>query len=872
MLFRFLPYILFLSLFGLGTWISFQINGFLKISFTEKEIEKPIEIPDIKSDSLTLRLVDFGGVGILPDTANWGNNYEHNVHRFEDLLLNKAPHINQNAFERIKDETALYTKKMGETGMNGLVLPLFLEFVTFSNLEETIYPSNSTYVNRHIALRNTFNELSEIAKQNGLKTYLYTDMVTLTKPLEQFFISKFGKVDVAKEDFWKVYQAGLTEVFQEMPNVEGLMIRIGEAGSVYNKPGWDYFSELYVKDEKSVDLMLKNFLEVAERFNKKIIFRTWSVGVGSIGDMHTNPETYERVLAKQNSKNLIVSTKYCNGDYYSWLPFNRTLYSGKHQRIVEFQSRREFEGLGSLPNYLAPTHQQALVQLKNKNPNIKGMWLWSQEGGPLRAGPLSTYPFHGFNAFTDVNVYALTRLAQNPNTNLDTLTQTWVANRYGKNKKLIETLSDVLLNSHSTLKKGLYIGTYSKWYVKALGLEPPPMLWIFEWDIVGGASAALGAVYHVSRGRIKSAVLESEEAIQETAAMLQSLEKVESLVTKNKEEFGKILESIRYQKQLFKTLGAFRSAFLHYYSWVETGSSESYFLWRKSLYAYRWNVKQHQKMYAKNLDFPAYQFEEATHGLRIMERAKLTSWFAVAWLSVLILWILRFLRTPDGRTLLAGMLAPQERSMQRSWGMIWRGLLLWTVLALGIFTAFLAPIFTAWIFGIFLFYLLCLRILLPYHRISYAQRLWPIAFLSLLFFLIPMIMLAIRGPHSFWLSFWISEWFRTLFFTLWVVLAGWIYVRIWLEFKVKHNGFQAFGKVLILQGLVYLAGGASVYFLGLENILTFFNDEILMLPGGLSRIMGITTHLDIPLELPLWVIYSGAGLFVSGVVGYLVGR
>ena len=56
---------------------------------------------------------------------------------------------------------------------------------------------------------------------------------------------------------------------------------------------------------------------------------------------------------------------------------------------------------------------------------------------------------------------------------------------------------------------------------------------------------------------------------------------------------------------------------------------------------------------------------------------------------------------------------------------------------------------------------------------------------------------------------------------------------------------------------MYLVGGASVYFIGLENMLTYLNDELLVLPGGLSRIMEITTHLDIPLELPLWVIYAG---------------
>jgi hypothetical protein len=852
--------LLYLIIVGLfGWWVSQEINGFLKISFKAKKIEAPIKIPENKSDSLCLRLVDFGGVGILPDTANWGNNYEHNVHRFEDLLLENYPFIKENSFKRIQAQTEIYTQKMGDLGMNGIVLPLFLEFVTFSkHLDQSlIYSQETPYIKRHLALRNAFNSLAEIANSNGLKTYLYTDMVTLTKPLEAYFKKRFGKVDVQQKEFWKIYQAGLEELFENMPNVEGLMIRIGEAGSVYNKPGWDYFSELYVKDKKAVDLMLHQFLQVAERYNKKIIFRSWSVGVGEIGDMHTNPATYQEVLGKQNSPNLIISTKYCNGDYYSWLPFNRTLYQGKQNRIVEFQARREFEGLGALPNYVAPLHQQALVQLNRRNPRIQGMWLWSQEGGPLRAGPLSTYPFYGFNSITDANVYALAQLAQNPNQSIDSITQNWVAEKFGTNPQVKEKVSEVLLASHEAIEKGLYIGNYSKLYVKALGLEPPPMLWIFEWDIVGGSSAALGAIYHVSKGKIKPAIKEGDEAISSTIRMRKELENLAGKVTKNKAEFRKLITAFKYQEQLFKTLGAYRTSFLAYYDWIATGNKASKITGQKALATFKIRAKEHQLKYGKNLDFPAYSFTEAAHGIEILERSTLVSWLALSWLLIFGLQLLRLSRNPDGRLLISSVFAPQSRKIAKAPTRNVRFLVLWLLLALLIFSAFLAPIFTTWLFSLFLIYLLTIRLLLGQHILSIAQRIWPLALLSLSLLLFPMLAVSIRGSISFWLPFWTSENFRTAFFSIWILISAWIYLRLWLEFMRKDNGFQAFGKVLLVQGIMYLVGGACVYFTGLENMLTYLNDELLVLPGGLSRIMGITTHLDIPLELPLWVIYAG---------------
>ena len=857
-----------------GWWVSQEINGFLKISFKAKKIEAPIKIPENESDSLSLRLVDFGGVGILPDTANWSNNYEHNVHRFEDLLLENYPFVKENSFKRIQAQTEIYTQKMGDLGMNGIVLPLFLEFVTFSKHpdQSLIYSPETPYVKRHLALRTAFNSLAEIANSNGLKTYLYTDMVTLTKPLEAYFKKRFGKVDVQQKEFWKLYQAGLEEIFENMPNVEGLMIRIGEAGSVYNKPGWDYFSELYVKDKKAVDLMLHQFLQVAERYNKKIIFRSWSVGVGEIGDMHTNPETYQEVLGKQNSPNLIISTKYCNGDYYSWLPFNHTLYRGKQNRIVEFQARREFEGLGALPNYVAPLHQQALVQLNRKNPRIQGMWLWSQEGGPLRAGPLSTYPFYGFKTITDANVYALTQLAQNPTQSIDSITQNWVAKKFGTNPQVKEKVSEVLLASHEAIEKGLYIGNYSKLYVKALGLEPPPMLWIFEWDIVGGSSAALGAIYHVSRGKIKPAIKEGEDAISSTIRMRKELENLAGKVTKNKAEFRKLIAAFKYQEQLFKTLGAYRTSFLAYYDWIATGNKASKITGQKALATFKIRAKEHQLKYGKNLDFPAYSFTEAAHGVEILERSTLVSWLALSWLLIFVIQLLRLSRNPDGRLLISGVFAPQSRKIAKVPTRNMRFLVLWVLLALLIFSAFLAPIFTTWLFSLFLIYLLTIRLLLGQHILSIAQRMWPLALLSLSLLLFPMLAIAIRGPISFWLPFWTSENFRTAFFTIWILISAWIYLRLWLEFKRKDNGFQAFGKVLLVQGMMYLVGGASVYFIGLEKMLTYLNDELLVLPGGLSRIMGITTHLDIPLELPLWVLQSGLICFGFGLFFIFITR
>jgi len=64
-----------------------------------------------------------------------------------------------------------------------------------------------------------------------------------------------------------------------------------------------------------------------------------------------------------------------------------------------------------------------------------------------------------------------------------------------------------------------------------------------------------------------------------------------------------------------------------------------------------------------------------------------------------------------------------------------------------------------------------------------------------------------------------------------------------------------------------LAGLISI--IGLESALTRWNDELAVLPWGLSRILGITVYLGIPSSLPL--IVAGVGVVLT-ILGLLLHR
>ncbi|MGB4135776.1 MAG: hypothetical protein WA971_04380, partial [Microbacterium sp.] len=62
----------------------------------------------------------------------------------------------------------------------------------------------------------------------------------------------------------------------------------------------------------------------------------------------------------------------------------------------------------------------------------------------------------------------------------------------------------------------------------------------------------------------------------------------------------------------------------------------------------------------------------------------------------------------------------------------------------------------------------------------------------------------------------------------------------------------------------------AVAAIGLERSLTAWNDELGLLPWGLSRILGITVYLDIPAGSAAVAAGIGAGILVSGLLLALI--
>jgi hypothetical protein len=824
---------------------------------------------------LPFRMVDLGAVGVEPDPAAYrsGTDYTHYSGAFSDVMLPQAPYVDQAALAVAERDLDAYAAHVLAEGYNAIAVPGFLEYLTFDGLG--VYDEGDDHVARALAMREAFGPLWQHLHDLGLKVYFRTDMLALSTPLQHYLEDRFGGLTTEDPDLWGVYAQGLDELYAAMPYVDGVLIRIGEAGTVYDQQGWDYYSSLDVTTVAAVRAMLTAFTDEADRVDRDVIFRTWSVGVGAVGDMHTSPDSYHAVLDGLDSPHLIVSTKYTLGDFYSWQPLNDTLETGDQRRIIELQSRREFEGYGALPNDLGPLYQLALRRFLAANPHIEGIWTWTQDGGPWRAGPLTLELKAGFWQLYELNTIQAARLARDPDADPAQITADWAFHYLSRDPVTVAAIGELMAQSRVAITHGLYIPPYAEQRVFAIGLEPPPMMWIFEWDILTGDSAVLDLIYAVSRdaGRLPEATTGGDDAfgVLEQGAGLSPLSDPEHWRTPRLRDA--LMDSVLYESQTLTMLSAYRAMTMHHAAWLDTGDRGERQIWEGARDQFLRLAAEHESFYDGDLDHPAYNLTAARIGVTRAERDRPMGELASALLLLLGIWagmaffgdVLGSAGSASRALWTAGLRPWRAAEAVAELGTLTRWLVVLVPLAFLVtsrlaFAWFAAPAHLV-ITG--LGWLVFVGVVL----LGAGPRRWAVVAavggaVQLRVVLLSWAMRG-RGPGRYWFAFWTEPGARTAYVVVAFVAFAWVLVAAaWAASSLSLVG--------VATGLALAAGGGLVGAIGLERALTMWNDQMALLPWGLSRILGITTYLGIPTSLPWYAAGVGAMVVVLSLLGRLV--
>ncbi|WP_198680020.1 hypothetical protein [Aureibaculum luteum] len=280
-----------------------------------------------------------------------------------------------------------------EMGYNGKVYFLFESpalAINWESVDADILPIGSEERKWVDAKAKQIKKMHAESKAQDIAIYAMSDLVLFPKRLiKKYHIEDtFGDPNNPLTE--KFIRAQINEMFDQFPDLDGLVVRIGETylhdapfhqGAIVNKSS---------PEKTIIPLMQILREEICVKRDKQLIFRTWNA-------FDRNMKPYMQVNdAVEPHQNLIISIKQCEGDFHRARPFSKLIGQGRHPQIIEVQSAREYEGKGAYPNYIAngviegfEEHSRmpeeainSIREFVEKRPDLyAGIWTWSRGGG-----------------------------------------------------------------------------------------------------------------------------------------------------------------------------------------------------------------------------------------------------------------------------------------------------------------------------------------------------------------------------------------------------------------------------------------------------------------------------------------------------------
>lgn len=368
-------------------------------------------------------------------------------------------------------------------GFNGSVTHWHINCaIDYDNFEKGLVPYGS---DERKWIENKAKLIDEKLKEfeaEGINTYPFTDFLVFPKSIWEKYGDELrgnvsvtekspkNKPDIRSKMTQKLLRAQIEGIFNRFPDIDGITLRFGET-YLHDTPFHLGNSPIRSGEGEIEDhILLINIFreEICVKRNKKLFYRTWDFGY----KFHNNPKFYLSVTnSVETHPNLIFSIKYQQDDYHRMTPFNPALGIGKHQQIVEAQSRMEAYGKGAHPYYTSKgviegwpetkyvvqfgSHRQTSELNPEGNPRgvrdvldsglIKGVMTWSHGGGWQG-------PYISHEIWTDLNTYVLSKWAINPNESEEKLFADFAASKgiTGKNADMFRNIA--LLSVDGVLK------------------------------------------------------------------------------------------------------------------------------------------------------------------------------------------------------------------------------------------------------------------------------------------------------------------------------------------------------------------------------------------------------------------------------------
>lgn len=290
------------------------------------------------------------------DKVNWS--------KVPFCALERKGKVHKKTHKIIRKNFIEYVNKVKALGYNALSLDDLSHITMFRFYPEIIRRKVRKY-------RKKFKKLFQLAADLDMKIFLTSDVM-----FSNYYIRSFTKNTFANKI--RLLKYAVEKAFIKFPRINGIIFRIGESDG--QDVECDFKSELILKTPQQVNTLLKLLLPVFEKYNKFLILRTWTTGAYKIGDLMWNINTFKQAFQSINSSCFILSLKYGEADFFRFLPLSRFFADKKFKKIIELQTRREYEGFGEYPAFVGWDYYNYYQQLKS-NETIVGIHVWCQTGG-----------------------------------------------------------------------------------------------------------------------------------------------------------------------------------------------------------------------------------------------------------------------------------------------------------------------------------------------------------------------------------------------------------------------------------------------------------------------------------------------------------
>lgn len=425
-------------------------------------------------------------------------------------------------WERVGEELGVLARQAAAWGFNAASIDDVAHLADHEWLEPEVRRRVGRY---RTELRRCFGVLGKA----GLAVHVTMDVFSATPGLVQ----RLAVERVEVND----YLVGLLDRFlTDFPEVAGVIVRIGEADGkdVHD----DFRSQLVLKTPEQARAFLQAVLPVFERHGRRLIFRTWTVGAYPVGDLMWHRGTFERVFGGLTSPALVVSMKYGESDFFRYLPLNRNFFRTPLAKIVELQTRREYEGCGEYPNFTGWLHERFARELRQAD-NVIGCMVWCQTGGWVPFRRLSFLDPEAL--WNDLNTFVTVRIVRDGWLVEDAVRAFAAERGLGDADALLE----LLRLADECVRELLYVEEFARQKLFFRRVRIPPMLTVYWGNIF---------ISHGLRRLLRFFVRDADAALRSAARCLDNLERMRPLAV----QAGVPVEDVEYMHDTFRLLALAR--------------------------------------------------------------------------------------------------------------------------------------------------------------------------------------------------------------------------------------------------------------------------------------------------------------------------